>query len=69
VSSLSRQAAEVLKIMRRDGHITRLIAMNYGIANLTARISELRDAGYAVICDERRDANHRRYGDWKLAKA
>lgn len=63
---LTKQAKQVLDLMERDGAITRLTAMHYGIANLTARITELRDAGYYVVCVEKRDASNRRYGSWRV---
>ena len=61
---LTKQASQVLNLIRRDGSVTRLTAMHYGVANLTARIAELRTAGYNVVCTEKRDANKRRYGSW-----
>lgn len=64
------QANKVLGIIRRDGHITRLTAMHYGIANLTARITELRDALYTkgldVVCVKRHDDNGHLYGRWSV---
>jgi hypothetical protein len=62
------QAVKVLNLIERDGHITRLTAMHYGIANITARIAELRlDYGINVACEEKVDAEGRVYGSWKLA--
>lgn len=64
---LTKQAKQVLNLIQRDGAVTRLTAMHYGIANLTARITELRDHGYDVECYEKRDAAGRRYGSWRLS--
>ena len=64
---MAPQTKQVLDLLKRDGHVTRLTAMHYGIANLTSRIAELRlDHGYNVVCSERRDAAGRRYGSWSL---
>ena len=63
---LTKQATQVLNLIKRDGSVTRLTAMHYGVANLTARIAELRDYGYDVECIEKRDASNRRYGSWRL---
>jgi hypothetical protein len=61
---LTKQAQQVLDLIERDGHITRLTAMHYGIANVTARITELRDAGIMVNCFVAKDADGSRYGRW-----
>lgn len=71
VHGLTSQAEQVLDLILRDGRVTRLSAMHYGVANLTARITELRDRldghGIDVACTEKRDANGHRYGVWSLA--
>lgn len=61
---LTKQAQKVLDLIRRDGSITRLTAMHYGVANVTARISELLDAGYDIDRHIKLDAEGRRYGEW-----
>jgi hypothetical protein len=66
VVSVSPQSAKVLEIMQIDGAITRLTAMHYGIANLPARVLDLRTAGIPVVCDERKDAKGSRYGRWSI---
>ena len=64
---IGRQAAKVLDLIKRDGRVTRLTAMHYGIANLTARISELRlYGGLDIVCTEKVDAVGRRYGEWTI---
>lgn len=60
------QAARVVEIVKADGHITRLSAAHYGIANVTARLADLRNAGVKVRCISRRDAAGRRYGEWRM---
>jgi hypothetical protein len=64
---LTPQAVQVRDLMKRDGHITRLTAFHYGIANLTARLTELRNYGYYVDCVKKVDANGRTYGSWSLS--
>lgn len=64
---MNPQSTQVLNLLKRDGNLTRLTAMHYGIANVTARIADLRRAGYRVTCTEKRDAAGRRYGVWRLA--
>lgn len=64
---LDPQTSQVLKLLKRDGFITRLVAAHYGIANLTARISDLRNRHVNVVCETKRDAEGRRYGHWTLA--
>ena len=63
---VSDQAAKVVDIIGRDSSITRLTAMHYGIANVTARIAELRNAGIQVLCENKVDAAGKRYGRWTL---
>jgi hypothetical protein len=64
---LTKQARKVLDLMQRDGSVSRLTAMHYGVANVTARITELRDYGYDVECVIKTDANGQKYGSWRLA--
>lgn len=66
-SALSPQAAKVLELIRRDGHVSRLTALHYGIANLTARIAELRFRRFAIDCKVKADGNGNKYGSWFLA--
>lgn len=64
---MDRQTLQVLKVMRRDGQITRLSAAHYGIANVTSRIADLRIRhGVNVQCDLKRDAEGARYGAWRI---
>lgn len=63
-NSISKQGKKVLELLRRDGYITRLTALHYGVANLTARIAELRVIGLNIGCDVRLDANGKEYGRW-----
>jgi hypothetical protein len=64
--AISNQAGQVLHLMMRDGHVSRLTAMHYGVPNLTARVSELRKAGYPIDCEVKLDASGREYGRWFL---
>lgn len=60
------QVQKVLRIMREAGAISRVTAMHYGIMNLTARITDLRQQGYDVICTWKQDADGNRYGSFSL---
>lgn len=59
------QIKKVLQLMLQDGKITRLTAMHYGIANVTARIADIRKRlRIYVDCQEKVDADGHRYGLW-----
>lgn len=60
------QTQKILKMLKDGKTITRLIAMHYGIMNLTARISELRSVGYDVKCRMKKDEQGREYGEFYL---
>jgi hypothetical protein len=60
---------KVLNIIKRDGHITRFIAVNYGILALTQHISVLRKKGYNILAEQRLDANGKEYTRWFMGKA
>lgn len=67
VERITPQAAQVLSLMARDGHVTRLTLAHYGIANPTARFAELRlDHGVEIRCERLVDAIGRRYSRWSL---
>lgn len=63
------QNMKILKMLKEGRSITRLSAMHYGIMNLTARISELRNFGYDVKCRMKKDAEGREYGEFYLEGA
>ena len=67
---ITPQEQKVLNLMLRDGAVTRLTAMHYGIPNVTARISELRaklePMAYDILVDVKEDANGNEYGSWSL---
>lgn len=60
------QNMKILKMLKDGKTITRLTAMHYGIMNLTARISELRNFGYDIRCRMKKDAEGREYGEFYL---
>lgn len=60
------QNDRILSMLQRGETITRLIAMHYGIMNLTARIAELRNAGHDVRCKLKADDMGRSYGEFYL---
>lgn len=65
-TALSPQGARVLELLTRDGRVTRMTALHYGIPNITARIAELREEGFPVECEVKVDGNGRKYGSWFL---
>ncbi len=56
----------LLELLRKGRSVTRLTAMNYGVMNLTARITELRQRGFTIVCTMKRDGLGRKYGSFKL---
>jgi hypothetical protein len=67
--NMHRQNAQLLDLFKRDGTVTRLTAMHYGIANVTARIADLRlRHGINVVCEKRTDAKGKTYGAWSIKK-
>jgi len=55
--------------MKRGKRITRLIAMyEYKIQNITARINDLRRAGWNIKTNKRRDANGALYAEYYLGR-
>lgn len=65
INSLTPQASKVLGLLRK-GKLTRLIAMHYGVMNITARLADLRRFGYKVECHNKRDSEGNRYGEFHL---
>lgn len=61
------QRALVLKLLMEGRSLTRLTAMHYNIMNVTARIAELREEGWRISCERKRDENGKTYGSWSLA--
>ena len=56
------QNERILRHMRDCGYISSMDAfVNYGVTRLSARISDLRRAGYKIRSDRR--TFHNRYGD------
>lgn len=55
------------RLFAKGRSITRLEAMHYGIANLTARISELRGDGVNVKCRWKQDLSGARYGEFSVS--
>lgn len=60
------QQNKILKMLKEGRTLTRLKAFHYGIMNLTARISDLRNAGYDVRCRWKEDADGNSYGEFYL---
>lgn len=61
------QNGKLLAQFNQGRKVTRLTAMHYGIQNLTARISDLRNAGYDIVCNWQTDMEGNRYGEFELA--
>lgn len=66
---LSAQNRLVLDILLRDNYITRVAAAHYNIANVTARISELRSAGFDIPAHTYHDLRGRRYARWVMTES
>jgi hypothetical protein len=60
------QLAFLRRHLAQGNTITRLQGMHYGIANLTARIADLRNEGWQVDCEWRQDAEGAEYGVFSL---
>lgn len=61
------QTQKVFNLLKNGQHLTRLTAMHYGVMNLTARITDLRQAGVSIRCDLKYDHDGNRYGSFYLA--
>lgn len=61
------QARKVLKLLASGERLSRVTAMHYGVMNLTARLADLRNAGWDVRCEIKRDVDGNRYGSFSLA--
>ncbi len=58
------QTSFLISYLRAGHAITRLVAMNLGVQNLTARLADLRALGYPVACEWRTDALGSKYGSF-----
>ena len=67
IPSLSPQARTILRAML-DGHaVTRIGAMhNWSVQNVTARLTEMRNAGIEIKTTMKNDARGHRYGSYTL---
>lgn len=54
-------------LFRQGQTISRVEAMHYGIMNLTARITDLRNSGIDVRCRTKYDLRGNRYGEFYVA--
>lgn len=66
-ATISRQELLLLNMLRR-GEVTRLAAITAGIANVTARIADLRARGFDVVATMNTDTLGRRYARWSLVQ-
>lgn len=65
---LSPQARTVLLHMKRRGHISNMQALTvYGISRLAACVYEIRQAGYDVNSEHKRDDAGHKYTNYSLA--
>ena len=63
------QSTEMLSHMKRGKRLTRLIALyEYRVQNITARIRDLRIAGWNIKTDKKRDAYNAIYAEYYLGK-
>ncbi len=65
--SPTSQNGKLLAQMKAGRSVTRVTAFSYGVMNLTARIADLRNAGYMIECETRSDMDGSRYGSFSLA--
>ena len=61
------QTEWLLDFLLEGNSITRMEAMHYGFANLTARIADLRNDGWDVLVEKKVDALGARYGRWSIS--
>jgi len=70
-AEFTKQELRVLEIILRDGGISRLTALHYGISNVTAVVSDLRDKlirdNYRILCIKKQDKDSRDYSSWVLS--
>lgn len=62
---------KVLGIMERDGGITHMTALHYGIGSITKEIQRLRDSkpvGYRINTVTRKDAEGKKYTRWTMKR-
>lgn len=70
-SIMTPKAQKVLGVMVRDGGITHLTALHYGIGSVTKEINRIRSAkpyGFSVKTVKRVDAEGNTYTRWTLKK-
>lgn len=66
---MAPQTQRVYDLLANGHRLTRVIAMHYGIMNLTARLADLRNMGYRIHCVTKRDMDGNRYGEFHLVNA
>lgn len=67
MTDFNSQSQRVLKALQSGRTVTRLTSMfDLGIANLPARIKDLRDAGYDIKTVMHRDLRGKRYAKYYL---
>lgn len=57
---------KVLGILKRDGHITRVVAAHYNIGCVRKAVSDLRKARFDIVTDKRIDSEGNKYTRWVL---
>lgn len=65
---MSPQAKQVLNILKRDEGITLMTAAHYGVPNLSARLSDLKEAGYVINREQKKDLAGKKYSRWTLSE-
>ena len=48
------QLEKILREMNKGKQVSRALATRLGVSNLSARITNLRDAGYTIYCNSRK---------------
>lgn len=65
---MTPQTKQTLDVLKKDQGITIMTAMHYGITNLSARLSDLKDAGFEVVREQKKDLRGQKYSRWYLTE-
>lgn len=65
-NTMKASTQKVLGILKRDGHITRVVAAHYNIGCVRKAVSDLRKARFDIVTDKRIDSEGNKYTRWVL---
>ena len=63
---MTNQQAQILKVLKADGGITRMVGFHYGVVNLPDIIMKLRKFGHKIITTSKRDSLNKTYTRWVM---